>query len=180
MITVSGRDGAAGEGGLDAVVGLDDRLAARVAVEARVLELHAERGDAEGDEQAAGDQRRHERALEDAGEDGAPDARLALGLVAALGDVGHAALLEPVLLGRGSESIAGRKVIEPSTATATTSIVPMPKAEKIGLPANSSPAIAVITVRPEMSTARPDVAAAISSAASAEWPRSRSSIMRRE
>ena len=79
-----------------------------------------------------------------------------------------------------NESIAGRKVIDPSTATATTSIVPMPKPTKIGLPANSSPAIAVITVRPEMSTARPDVAAAISTAASAEWPRSRSSIMRRE
>ena len=77
-------------------------------------------------------------------------------------------------------SIAGRKVIEPSSATATTSIVPMPKPTKIGLPANSSPAIAVITVRPEMSTARPDVAAAISIAASAEWPRSRSSVMRRE
>ena len=56
----------------------------------------------------------------------------------------------------------------------------MPKPTKIGLPASSSPAIAVITVRPEMSTARPDVAAAISTAASAEWPRSRSSIMRRE
>ena len=79
-----------------------------------------------------------------------------------------------------NESVAGRKVSEPITVTATTSIVPMPKAEKIGLPANSSPAIAVITVRPEMSTARPDVAAAISSAASAEWPLSRSSIMRRE
>ena len=50
-------------------------------------------------------------------------------------------------------------------ATATTSIVPMPKATKIGLPANSSPAIAVSTVRPEMSTARPEVAAAISTAA---------------
>ena len=53
----------------------------------------------------------------------------------------------------------------------------MPKPTKIGLPANSSPAIAVITVRPEISTARPEVAAAISSAASAEWPRSRSSII---
>ena len=50
-----GGHGAAGEGGLEAVVGLDDRLAARVAVEARVLELDAERGDAEGDEQAAGE-----------------------------------------------------------------------------------------------------------------------------
>ena len=76
--------------------------------------------------------------------------------------------------------MAGRKVIEPSIATATTSIVPMPKPTKIGLPANSSPAIAVITVTPEMSTARPDVAAAISSAASGEWPLSRSSISRRE
>ena len=79
-----------------------------------------------------------------------------------------------------NESIAGRKVIDPSTATATTSIVPMPKPTKIGLPANRRPAIAVMTVRPEMSTARPEVAAAISSASSAEWPRSRSSIMRRE
>ena len=79
-----------------------------------------------------------------------------------------------------NESIAGRKVIEPSSATATTSIVPMPKPTKIGLPANSSPAIATITVTPEISTARPEVAAAISTAASDEWPRSRSSIIRRE
>ena len=56
----------------------------------------------------------------------------------------------------------------------------MPKPTKIGLPANSRPAMATITVRPEISTARPDVAAAISTAASAEWPRSRSSSMRRE
>ena len=76
-------------------------------------------------------------------------------------------------------SIAGRKVSEPSIATATTSMVPTPKPTKIGLPANSSPAIAVITVRPEMSTARPEVAAATSTAASAERPRSRSSITRR-
>ncbi len=44
----------------------------------------------------------------------------------------------------------------------------MPKPTKIGLPANRSPAIAVSTVMPEMSTARPAVAAAISTAASAE------------
>ena len=92
-----GRKGPAGEGGLEAVVGLDDRLAARVAVEAGVLELHAERGDAERHEQAAREESRHHGALEDAGEDGAPDARLALVRVAALGDVGHAALLQPVL-----------------------------------------------------------------------------------
>jgi hypothetical protein len=77
-------------------------------------------------------------------------------------------------------SIAGRKVSEPSMATATTSIVPMPKPTNSGLPANSSPAIAVITVMPETSTARPEVAAARSTAASADRPRSRSSITRRE
>ena len=65
-------------------------------------------------------------------------------------------------------------------ATATTSMVPMPKPTKIGLPANSSPAIAAITVTPEISTARPEVAAAISTAATVECPRSRSSIIRRE
>ena len=78
-----------------------------------------------------------------------------------------------------NDSIAGRNVSDPSMATATTSMVPMPKPMKIGLPAKSSPAIAVITVTPEMSTARPDVPAAISTASSTEWPRSRSSIMRR-
>ena len=98
-----GRDGAAGERRLEPVVGLDDRLAARVALVARVLELDAEHGEAERDEQAAGQHRRHERALEDAGDDGAPDARLALGLVAALGDPRHAALLEPVLLSEERE-----------------------------------------------------------------------------
>ena len=79
-----------------------------------------------------------------------------------------------------NDSIAGRKVSDPSIATATTSIVPIPKPTKIGLPANSSPAIAVITVIPEISTARPDVPAAISTAAATECPRSRSSIIRRE
>ena len=39
--------------------------------------------------------------------------------------------------------------------------------------------MAVMTVKPEMSTARPEVAAAISSAASGERPLSRSSISRR-
>ena len=64
-------------------------------------------------------------------------------------------------------------------ATATTSMVPMPNEEKTALPDRNMPAIAVMTVMPEMSTARPDVAAAISSAASAERPLSRSSISRR-
>src|SRR3954454_14150016 len=43
-------------------------------------------------------------------------------------------------------------------------MVPTPKEAKIGLPAKNMPAIAAMTVRPEISTARPDVAAAVASA----------------
>ena len=77
------------------------------------------------------------------------------------------------------ESIAGSTLTEPSMATATTMIVPTPNEEKTALPARNMPAIAAITVRPEMSTARPDVAAAAFSAASGPRPASRSSISRR-
>ena len=68
---------------------------------------------------------------------------------------------------------------EPSTATATTSIVPTAIEVKTALPAMSMPAMAIRTVRPETSTAWPEVAAANSSAASLERPASRSSILRR-
>ena len=64
-------------------------------------------------------------------------------------------------------------------ATPTTMIVPMPNEEKIGLPEKNMPAMAAMTVNPEMSTARPEVAAATSSAASGERPLSCSSIIRR-
>ena len=53
---------------------------------------------------------------------------------------------------------------EPTSAIATTRIVPTPKPWKTRVPISSMPAIAAITVRPDTSTARPDVAAAISSA----------------
>ena len=46
-------------------------------------------------------------------------------------------------------------------------------------PLMNMPAIATITVRPEISTARPDVAAAISSAACSLRPPARSSRSRR-
>ena len=75
--------------------------------------------------------------------------------------------------------MAGSTVTEPSTATATTRIVPTPKERKTDDPARNMPAIATITVKPEISTARPEVAAAASSAASAPLPASRSSISRR-
>ncbi len=78
-----------------------------------------------------------------------------------------------------NESIAGRTVSEPTIATATTRIVPTAKDSKTALPARNIPAIATMTVMPEMSTARPDVAAAALSAASGERPASRSSISRR-
>ncbi len=77
------------------------------------------------------------------------------------------------------ESIAGSTVSEPITATATTRIVPMPKETNTALPARNMPAIAAMTVKPEISTARPEVAAAASSAASGPRPASRSSISRR-
>ena len=54
---------------------------------------------------------------------------------------------------------------EPSIATATTSIVATPNEAKPLSPVTNMPAIATITVRPEISTDRPEVAAAASSAA---------------
>ena len=47
------------------------------------------------------------------------------------------------------------------------------------LPVRNMPAIAMITVMPEISTARPDVAAAMSSASSLLRPAARSSRSRR-
>ena len=98
LTTTLAGSAAARERGVDAVERLDDRLAARHALGAGLLELHAERRDRQRDEQAAGEDHRDDRAGQDAGQDRVPHARLALVLVAALGDVGHAALLEPALL----------------------------------------------------------------------------------
>ncbi len=55
----------------------------------------------------------------------------------------------------------------------------MPNERKTGEPARNMPAMATMTVMPEISTARPEVAAAASSAASGPLPASRSSISRR-
>src|SRR5262249_62426475 len=57
-------------------------------------------------------------------------------------------------------SMAGNTVSDPTTATATTMMVPVAKDSKVGAPAGYIPAIAIITVKPDTSTARPDVAAA--------------------
>jgi hypothetical protein len=72
------------------------------------------------------------------------------------------------------ESKAGRTVSEPSTATATTRIVARPSEAMVASPVRNMPAIATTTVNPEMSTERPEVAAATSSAARALRPAARS------
>ena len=77
------------------------------------------------------------------------------------------------------DSIAGRTVSEPIIATATTIIVPMANDMNVLSPEKNIPAIAIITVTPEMRTARPDVAAAASSAAVSLRPARRSSRSRR-
>jgi hypothetical protein len=57
-------------------------------------------------------------------------------------------------------SSAGRTVSDPTSAQKTTSIAPIPIDVKIFVPANNIPAIAIRTVKPEISTACPEVAAA--------------------
>ena len=77
------------------------------------------------------------------------------------------------------DSTAGSTVSEPSIATATTTIVPVANDVNVAAPARYIPAIAIITVIPETSTARPDVAAAASIAALPIRPAACSSRTRR-
>ena len=97
-----------------------------------------QRRDGERDQEAAGEDDGHQRALEDAGED-APHMRDSPPEAwRRLVDPRHAALLRPAL--RPSDEIsAGSAVSEPSMATATTSIVPTPNEANIGLPARNMP-----------------------------------------
>lgn len=76
-------------------------------------------------------------------------------------------------------STAGITVTEPIIAIPTTRIDPTPRAVKVGSPPRNIPAIAIITVAPETSTARPEVAAAVARAWASEAPRRRSSRSRR-
>ena len=77
------------------------------------------------------------------------------------------------------ERIAGRTVSDPIMATATTRMVPVANELNVAAPPKYIPAIAIITVMPEMSTARPEVAEAAASAASSDRPAARSSRSRR-
>jgi hypothetical protein len=67
----------------------------------------------------------------------------------------------------------------PQPATATTRIVPVPNDMNSALPVMYMPAIAMITVQPDTSTARPEVAAAAISESCSERPAARSSRSRR-
>ena len=76
-------------------------------------------------------------------------------------------------------SMAGTTVTEPIMATATTMIAPMPSEVNVRSPASSRPPMAAITVKPETSTARPEVAAAVWTASSFPAPLAFSSRSRR-
>ena len=76
------------------------------------------------------------------------------------------------------ESSAGNTVSEPSIASATTMIVATANDANVESVVRNIPAIATITVTPEISTERPDVAAAASSAARSLRPAARSSRSR--
>ena len=76
-------------------------------------------------------------------------------------------------------STAGTTVTEPIMATATTMIAPTPSAVKVRPPAKNMPAMATMTVKPETSTARPEVAAAVWTASILVAPRAFSSRSRR-
>ena len=77
------------------------------------------------------------------------------------------------------DSMAGSTVSEPIIATATTIIVPIANDMNVLSPEKNIPAIAIMTVMPEIRTARPEVAAAASSAADSLLPARRSSRSRR-
>jgi hypothetical protein len=77
------------------------------------------------------------------------------------------------------ESTAGRTVRAANIDTSTTMIVAVANETNIGIPARYMPAIETATVSPEMSTARPEVAAAASTAASFSYPAALNSRARR-
>jgi len=77
--------------------------------------------------------------------------------------------------GPSSSSTAGSTVSEPTTAQATTAIVPAAMPLKMSDPTTNCAAIAIATVVPAMTTVRPDVRAVRSSASCDDSPRARSS-----
>ena len=77
------------------------------------------------------------------------------------------------------DSSAGSAVSEPRTATPTTVIAPTAKPVKTSMPVRNRPASEIITVSPDTTMARPEVAAAVRSASAWLAPAARSSRSRR-
>ena len=77
------------------------------------------------------------------------------------------------------DSAAGSAVSEPRTATPTTVIAPTAKPVKMSIPVRNRPAREIITVSPDTTMARPEVAAAVRSASAWLAPAARSSRSRR-
>ena len=84
----------------------------------------------------------------------------------------------PVDMSPSLDRTAGSTVSDPSMATATTVIVANPNEAKVASRVRNIPDMATMTVSPDTSTARPDVAAAASSAACSLLPAARSSRSR--
>ena len=78
-----------------------------------------------------------------------------------------------------ADNRAGSTVSEPSTVVATTRIVPTAKLTNVVSKVRNMPAIATITVRPEIQIERPEVCAAITRARCGSAPLRRSSRSRR-
>ena len=82
-------------------------------------------------------------------------------------------------LSPSSDISAGSTVTDPATAMSTTEMVATAKPANSCMPDRNIPAMATITVSPEISTDRPEVAAAMRSEACGSRPAARSSRSRR-
>ena len=82
-------------------------------------------------------------------------------------------------LSPSSDISAGSTVTDPATAMSTTEMVATAKPANSCMPDRNIPAMATITVSPEISTDRPEVAAAMRSEACGSRPPARSSRSRR-
>jgi len=81
--------------------------------------------------------------------------------------------------GPSQDSSPGTNVSALTTATPTTVIAPNAMPVKTGAPVRKSPPSAIITVKPEITMARPEVPAAIRTASATVAPLARSSRSRR-
>src|SRR6185312_10232875 len=135
----------------------------RERLHARQRDVHPQRRDRERDQKACAKHRGQDGAAKHPLDDPRPDP------VCRPTSCAPSAQREPSLLDT---------VSDPRTDTATTRMVPVARDVNVGEPPRYMPPIAIITVTPETSTARPDVAAAASIAAPFTRPAARSSRTR--